>query len=439
MGVQLPSGRGRPPGKGINWIRWVAKRYLKSKRDARFLSLSTALATTGIALGVAAIIIVLSVMKGFENQLRDKLIATDLHVLMTPKADFPTFHQGYIQKTEIDKLPAIAFMKSSPDVDLYAPILSTEVVLRAGTKVSGVMVKGIDPVKMERVKKAQVEQALPQMLVDREGPEATRYPGMFIGRELAYELGLIPGDFVTIISPSIMDGPFSNIPRMKRFIIEGIYHLGAPDQESHIVMTDVGNMESFLREKGVISSIEVSLKDASDSGDWADRYRKQLRDVPIRIQDWNELNANLFASMKLERIAMFLILLFTVVVASLNIVSTLMLIVQEKLQEIAILRTMGARSKHVLHIFLYKGLMMGTLGVGWGSGIAVVVCVVLRKFQWITLPEVYYDRSIPVSFDLFYFIGVPILSFVIVIVASFFPAKKAATLQPIEGVREEFF
>lgn len=424
---------------GINWIRWVAKRYLKSKRDARFLSLSTALATTGIALGVAAIIIVLSVMKGFENQLRDKLISTDLHVLMTPKAQFPTFNQGYVEKTELDKLPVIAFMKSSPEVDLYAPILSTEVVLRAGTKVSGVMVKGVDAAKMARVRKALVEQALPQMLVDREGPDATRYPGMFIGRELAYELGLIPGDFVTLISPSLMDGPFSNIPRMKRFIVEGIYHLGAPDQEAHIVMTEMANMESFLRQRGVISSIEISLKEAGDSGDFADKYRKELKDVPIRIQDWNELNANLFASMKLERIAMFLILLFTVIVASLNIVSTLMLIVQEKLHEIAILRTMGARSNHVLKIFMYKGFLMGALGVGWGSGIGIVVCVILRKFQWITLPEVYYDRSIPVSFDPMYFVGVPIVSFAIVLIASFFPAQRAAQLQPIQGVREEFF
>lgn len=421
------------------WVKWIARRYLKSKRDSRFLSLSTALATGGIALGVAAIIIVLSVMKGFENQLREKLISTDLHVLMTPKAEFPTFHQGLVQKSELDKLPVIAYMKTSPEVDLYAPILSTEVVLRSGTKVSGVLVKGVDQTKMSRVRNALVEQALPQMLVDRDGPDAMRYPGVFVGRELAYEMGLIPGDFVTLISPSLMDGPFSNIPRMKRFIVEGIYKMGAPDQESHIVYMEVANMESYLREKGVITSVEVSLKDATDSESWSKKYVRELGDLPMRVQDWNELNANLFASMKLERIAMFLILLFTVVVASLNIVSTLMLIVQEKLQEIAILRTVGARSKHVLSVFMYKGFLMGTLGVGWGLGIAVVVCIVLRKFQWITLPDVYYDRSIPVAFDPLYFLGVPLVSFAIVLFASFFPAQRAASLQPIQGVREEFY
>ena len=277
------------------------------------------------------------------------------------------------------------------------------------------------------------------MLVDRDGPDAVKYPSLFVGRELAYEMGLIPGDFVTLISPSLMDGPFSNIPRMKRFIIEGIYHLGAPDQESHIVMTEVKNLESYLREKGMITSIEVSLKDASDSYDWASKYRKELVNVPLKIQDWNELNSNLFASMKLERVAMFLILLFTVVVASLNIVSTLMLIVQEKLQEIAILRTMGARSKQILGIFMYKGFLMGALGVGWGSGIAIAICVMLRNFQWITLPEVYYDRSIPVSFEPLYFIGVPLISFGIVLIASYFPAQRAGQLQPIQGVREEFY
>jgi lipoprotein-releasing system permease protein len=421
------------------WIRWVAKRYLKSKRDARFLNLSTALATTGIALGVAAIIIVLSVMKGFENQMAEKLISTDLHVLIEPKPDFAGFNMGVVPLSEFEKLPAFAFMKTSPEVEMFSPVLSSEVVLRSGTKVSGVQVKGIDPARMTKLQNSLVEQALPQMLVEREGPEVTRHAGIFVGQELAFEMGLIPGDFVTLISPSVMDGPFSNIPRMKRFIVEGIYKLGSPEQEAHIVMTPVANMESFLRERGGVSSIEVTLKNARDSADWSARYRRELESVPVRIQDWNELNSSLFASMKLERIAMFLILLFTVVVASLNIVSTLMLIVQEKVREIAILRTLGAKGRQILNIFLYKGFLMGGMGVVWGTLIAIVVCVVLRKFHWITLPDVYYDRNIPVAFDSLYFIGVPFVSFAIVMVASLFPARRAAGLQPIEGVREEFY
>ncbi len=272
------------------------------------------------------------------------------------------------------------------------------------------------------------------MLVDRDGPEAVSYPGIFIGNELAYELGLIPGDFVTLISPSQMDGPFNNIPRVKRFIVEGIYHQGVPEQESHIAFTTLASMESFLRKKAAISEVQVTLKDASISEAFTDRYRKELKG--IRIRDWNELNQNLFASMRLERIAMFLILLFTVVISSLNIVSTLTLLVQEKLKEIAIFRTMGARASDIRGIFLWKGLLIGGAGVVTGTVGAFLLCVLLKRYQFISLPDVYYDRTLPVVFDPWVFLGVPLVSFLIVGLASWYPAHGASRLTPLQGMRE---
>lgn len=417
----------------MNWVRFVAKRYLKAKRSTQFLSLSTGLSMGGIGLGVAAIIVVLSVMSGFELQLREKLISSDLHILITPDSSFPNFNQGYISRDALQTMPAIASMSTSKQVNLFSFILGTEVVLRAGNKVSGVQVKGVDPEKLARVKKTLTEEALPQMLVDRDGPDSTRYPGVYIGKELAYELGLIPGDFVTMISPSEMDGPFSNIPRIKRFIVEGIYHFGVPEQESSVVFTPVANMESFLRRKDAVSSVEVTLKNASDSEAFVSRYAGQMEGLHVR--DWNALNSNLFASMKLERLAMFLILLFTVMIASLNIVSTLSLLVQEKLTEISIFKTMGATRKNIAGIFVWKGILIGGTGVGFGTGFALVVCIALRKFDFIALPDVYYDRTLPVTFDPAYFLGVPLISFAIVCIASYFPAKRASELTPLQGIR----
>jgi lipoprotein-releasing system permease protein len=417
----------------MNWVRFVAKRYLKAKRSTRFLSLSTALSVGGIGLGVAAIIVVLAVMSGFEYQLREKLISSDLHVLITPQSSFPSFDMGYVNRDDVKTMPAVASMTVSPEVDLLSFVLGTEVVLRAGNKVNGVEVKGVDAARMARIKKSLTEEALPQMLVDRNGPDSTRYPGIFVGKELAYEMGLIPGDFVTLISPSEMDGPFSNIPRVKRFIVEGIYHLGVPDQESEVVFTPIANMESFLHRRNAVSSIEITLKDANQSEDFVKKYEKQL--PGLRMRDWNELNSNLFASMKLERLAMFLILLFTVMIASLNIVSTLSLLVQEKLTEISIFKTMGATRQNISGIFVWKGLMIGGTGVFFGTFFALVICISLRKFDFIALPDVYYDRTLPVSFDPFYFIGVPLVSFGIVCLASYFPAKRAAMLTPLDGIR----
>jgi lipoprotein-releasing system permease protein len=331
-------------------------------------------------------------------------------------------------------LPALASMASSPDVDLMSYQLSTEVVIRNGNKVSGILIKGVEGEKFDRVKKGLVEEALPQMLVDREGPNAVRYPGIFVGKELAYEMGLIPGDFVTVISPSQMDGPFNNIPRIKRFIVEGIYHFGVPEQEAHVAYTSLAHVESFLRRKGVISEIEIALKDSSRSSAFISKFRSDLTDLKSR--DWNELNANLFASMRLERLAMFLILLFTVIISSLNIVSTLTLLVQEKIKEISILKTMGATPKSIRGIFVWKGILIGGSGVLFGTVGAFLICVLLKKYQFISLPDVYYDRTLPVTFDASYFLGVPIISFVIVCIASYYPARGAAKLTPLEGIRE---
>lgn len=418
----------------MNWIRWVARRYLRAKRNARFLSFSTALSMGGVGLGVAAIIIVLAVMNGFEKQLREKLVSSDLHVLILPTPEVEGFDQGFVPKSSILQLPAMAAMRSSPDTDSLSLVLASEVVIRSGNKVSGVRVQGVESERLQRLKPHLVEEALPQMLVDREGADAIRHPGLFVGKELAYEMGLIPGDFVTLISPSQMDGPFQNIPRVKRFIIEGIYHQGVPEQESHLVYTSMAHMESFLRKKSVLSEIQIALKDPSDSERFSARYRESL--PGLRVRDWNELNQNLFASMRLERIAMFLILLFTVVISSLNIVSTLTLLVQEKMKEIAIFRTMGARASDIRGIFLWKGLLIGGSGVLGGTLGAFVLCLLLKRFQFISLPDVYYDRTLPVVFDPWVFLGVPLVSFIIVALASWFPAHGASRLTPLQGMRE---
>jgi lipoprotein-releasing system permease protein len=417
----------------MSWITWIARRYLKAKKNTKFLSLSTSLSMGGIGLGVAAIIVVLSVMKGFELQLRDKLISTDLHVLMQPKASFPEFEFGMIPLSRLESLPAYASMRTNPEVDTFSPMLSSEVIIRMGSKVSGVQIKGVNEQKMKSIISKISEKALPQMLVDREEGDGQRIPGIFVGKELADDMGIIPGDLVTAISPSVMDGPFSNIPRMKKYVVEGIYHFGSPDQELHLVYTPMANMESFLRRKAMITDVEVTLKDATHSRNFLDQYQPQLPD--LYMKDWYDLNSSLFASMKLERIAMFMILLFTVMIASLNIVSTLTLMVQEKLKDVTILRVMGSTSKSISRIFVWKGILIGGLGVVWGSVIALVVCLLLRNFEIITLPDVYYDRTMPVSFEWEYFIGVPVVSFAIVLLASYFPAKKAAELTPIDGIR----
>lgn len=415
------------------WTAFVADRYRKSKKSVRFLNLSSFLSTSGIGLGVAAIIIVISVMGGFEQELRQKLMSNDLHLLITPKNSFSGFELGTVPLADLESNPVLSHLKSQKNIDIYSPVLSTEVILRSGTKVSGVVFKGLNAERVDRFKKKITEEALPQMLLDREGPEASRFPSLWIGKELAYEMGLIPGDFVTLISPTINDGPFANIPRMKRFVVEGIYTSGVPDLESQEVFAPIAQLENFLRVRGRVTQIEVTLKNPEQSLNFVSKFKGQ--DSTLKIQDWNELNLHLFASMKLERIAMFLILLFTVLIASLNIVSTLTLMVQEKLKEIAILKTLGANSKQISEIYLRNGLWVGGVGVGAGTVFGVAVCWFLSRFPIIQLPEVYYDRTLPVDLDGWLVLGVSASSFFIVVLASYFPARQASRLTPLDGIR----
>jgi lipoprotein-releasing system permease protein len=417
----------------MNWVRFIARRYLKAKKNSKFLSLSTSLSMGGIGLGVAAIIVVLSVMKGFELQLAKKLVSTDLHLLLQPKADFPRFENGMIPLSGLDSLPAFASLKGNPKVAALSPMLSTEVIVRHGTKIAGVLLKGAGESRMKALEEKTSDRAMPQMLIDRNEGDGQRLPGIFIGKELADDLALIPGDPITVISPSMMDGPFSNIPRMKRFVVEGIYRFGSPEQELNVAYTPISNMESFVRRRAMVTEVEVTLKDASGARSLKNTYQSLIPEMAMK--DWYDLNSSLFASMKLERIAMFMILLFTVMIASLNIVSTLTLMVQEKIRDVTILRIMGSTSKKISGVFIWKGVLIGGLGVAWGTAIAIVVCVLLRNTEIITLPDVYYDRTMPVSFEWEYFIGVPLVSFGIVLLASWFPAKKAAELTPMEGIR----
>jgi lipoprotein-releasing system permease protein len=415
------------------WTSWVGLRYLKSKKNSKFLSFITLISMLGVTLGVTAMIVVLSVMDGFEVELKKRLMSSDLHILITPKAEVKGFDQGFVPRTSLDETVASQILRESPDVESFWPIVSTEAILRTGRKVAGIVLKGVTPERMDRLKTQVTERADSAMLSQRVGPDAIRLPGVYIGQELAFELGLIPGDLVTLISPTETEGPMSSVPRMKRFAVEGIFHSGLPEQELHTVFSTDQSVRSFLRKADVVSSWEVVVKQFDTAPGLATKVRQMAPE--FRVQDWEQLNAHLFASLKLERIAMFVILAFIVVVASFNIVTTLTLMVLEKKREISILKAMGARHSQVAAIFLAEGLLIGAVGVGGGVFLGLVLCSALKRYEFIQLPDVYYDRTLPVTFDPLYYFGVALCAFVIVLIACFYPSRRAAQLNPLDGIR----
>jgi lipoprotein-releasing system permease protein len=415
------------------WTSWVGLRYLKSKKNSRFLSFITLLSILGVMVGVTAMIVVLSVMDGFEAELKKRLMSSDLHVLITPTQRVDGFDAGFVPKTALNPTGVAERLKGEKDVVSFWPIVSTEAILKSGRKVTGVVFKGITPERMERLKAQLTETADQQMLVTRDGAGTTRLQGVFIGQELAYEMGVIPGDQLTFISPTETEGPLESVPRLKRYVVEGVYHSGLPEQELHTVFAPEGAVRSFLRRQDAVSQWEITVKDFEKAPAIAKKVRALA--PQFKVQDWVELNTHLFASLRLERVSMFVILAFIIIVASFNIVTTLTLMVLEKKREISILKAMGARHGQVAAIFLAEGILIGGVGVGGGIGLGGLLCSILKRYEFIQLPDIYYDRTLPVTFDPRYYVGVAACALLIVLAACLYPSRRAARLNPLDGIR----
>lgn len=415
------------------WTGWIGLRYLRSKKNSRFLSFITILSMLGVGLGVTAMIVVLSIMDGFEAQLKKRLMGTDLHVLIRPSEKVQGFEGGFVPRDALDSTRVGEILKADPQVVSFWPVVTTEAILRSGKKVAGAVIKGVSDERLERLKLQYVESAEPQMLAQKRDGEAVRLPGLIVGQELAFEMGLIPGDELSLISPTEMEGPLGSIPRLKRFVLEAIYRSGVPEQELHTVFARESSIRAFLHRSGAVSQWEVTLKDFDSAPGVADQLR--LAAPEFKIEDWIQLNSHLFASLRLERAAMFVILAFIVIVASFNIVTTLTLMVLEKKKEISILKAMGARHGQVAAIFLAEGLLIGAVGVSGGVGLGFMLCSVLKRYEFITLPEIYYDRTLPVTFDPLYYFGVALCAFLIVIAACHYPSRRAARIHPLDGIR----
>lgn len=412
---------------GATWTRWVGYRYLRSKKKSGFLSLITVLSVMGVALGVSVVIVVLSVMDGFEGELKKRLSATELHVEITPDSSESAQSQGMVSRDFLEQQPAWkAWVAQSPEIEWVSPILAVEAILRTGRKVAGVVVKGVDAERWEQLKKHWTDTA---------GPEKdAALTGVVLGKELAYNLGVIPGDRIHLVSPTETQGPMGSIPLMKKFVVEAIYHTGVQEQEMHTVFAKDRSVQSYLRRRDVVTQWEVKLKDFEQAPAVANRLRASLQGA--RIKDWIQLNAQLFASLRLERFAMFIVLAFIIVVASFNIVTTLTMMVLEKKKEVAILRTMGATRSEVGAIFLFEGLWIGAWGISAGLGLAWLVCAALRRYEFIQLPEIYYDRTLPVSFNGLYYAGVGTAAVLITLAACIYPSRRASALDPLEGIRQ---
>jgi lipoprotein-releasing system permease protein len=405
------------------WVVWLGAKYLSFSNASRFLRFIALLSVCGIGIGVAAMVIVLSVMDGFEMKLKERMMEGDRHLLVEPLG---TKGEGMLAtfssetKSELD-----TWMRKEQAVSLqYAGfVLEAEAIARVERRVAGVVLKGVDQDFLERFKPKLLE-ALP----------STRQ-GLWIGAELAAELQLGLGDVFTLLSARESIGSALRVPRMLTVVVEGIYQTGLPEQELHTLFAPTSLVARFLK---------VNPEEATQYEAWFHAFEEaqpvsaSLRQKawPLRVKDWVDLNQHLFASLKLERWSMTFILGVIVLVASFNIVTTLTMLVMEQKRHIAILKAMGARDQEVGGIYLSHGLLLGLSGAFGGLCIGGLLCLILRSGNWIELPDIYYDRHIPVTFRPLYYFLPGSLAYLIVLLSTTYPALRAARLSPTKGLRE---
>jgi lipoprotein-releasing system permease protein len=402
---------------------FIAFRYLKSKKKHKGISVNTFISLGGVAVGVTALLVVLSVMSGFHEDLQKKILGVNAHVVvLNYKGAMPEYKD------------VIARLKDDKQVVSAAPFIMGQVMISYGKRAHGVFLRGIDPeseMKTTDIGKFMKEGSLENLASKDETP------GIILGRELASDIGVLKGDTVTILSPVGKIGPLGMLPKVRQFRVVGIFDIGMFEYDSNLVLTDLSAAQEFFDMKDEVTGVQLRLADIYNAPLVRERVQKQFG-FPIYAKDWMQMNKNLFSALKLEKFTMFIILVLIILVASFNIISMLIMNVIEKNREIAILKAMGATDRGIMAVFMLQGLVIGLLGTIIGVASGYLLCYVLNTYQIIKLPaDVYYLSHLPVKTKFSDFVAVSLSAVSISFLATIYPAWQAAKLSPVEPLRYE--
>ncbi|MBI5016730.1 MAG: lipoprotein-releasing ABC transporter permease subunit [Deltaproteobacteria bacterium] len=406
---------------GAPYELWIAVRYLKARRRELFISLITWISVAGVALGVTALIVVLSVMTGFEEDLRDKILGANAHAVVLPLGGMLKDPERVAR--EVERVEGVTGA---------TPFAVSQVMVMAGGNVVGALLRGLDASSAGRV--IDVDRFLVRgRLSDLEGDT----PGVLVGREMARNLGLLVGDKVQVVSPAGSATPIGVIPRLRTFRVAGIFATGMYEFDTTFAFVTLREAQDFLRLGTAAGGVEVRVADIYQA-------RQIARSIEARlgpgyyVRDWMDMNRNLFSALKLEKVAMFVILALIVLVAAFNITSTLIMVVLEKSREIAILKSMGATNRSVRRIFVMEGLVIGGLGTALGLLGGWLLCFLLHRYKFIELPkDVYYIDTLPVVMKPEIFGLVAVCAVILCLVATLYPSWQASRLDPVEALRYE--
>lgn len=411
----------------MSFESFVAKKYFRAKRKTGFISIITFVSITGVTIGVTALILVLSVMNGFESEVRSKLIDADAHIRL---------RKFYTQTiTEIDKL--IETAKKHPEVIGASPVIREESMIRSGHAQRPTAVKAIDLNTIESVSNIRQKMKLGELDFSEKEINGKKLCGIVLGRYLADRLlALDIGEVVTLFTLPKEGSVFSQ-PRVKQFYLAGIVEFGYYEYDRIFSFISLESAQKLFNMPDGISWVEIKLKDYNNAARVASEIEEELG-YPYTTLTWFELNKSLFSWMEIEKWGAFIILSLIIMVAAFNIISSLIMIVMEKTREIGILKSMGATSNSVMKIFMYEGIIIGMIGTFLGSLIGYAVGFLQLNYKIISLPaDVYIIDSIPIEMHLVDFIAISSVALFLCFLASVYPAFKASRLFPVEAIRYE--
>ncbi|GFO70729.1 ABC transporter permease [Geomonas limicola] len=409
----------------------IGLRYLKAKRKSTFISLITLISVAGVALGVMALIIVLAVMTGFEEDLKDKILGTNAHIVVLSGGGPMENYQAIVKR-----------LQGMDGVVAATPFIYNQVMLSSGRNVSGVVLRGIEvatDVKVTNLKKSMVQGSLDDL--DAKGEK----PGLVIGKELAKNLGLIAGDMVDVISPMGNITPLGMMPKLRRFKVVGIFNTGMFEYDSTLAYVNLAEAQQFLDLGDAVTGIQLKVRDVYKTGELAQKIDQTLG-VRYHARDWMQMNKNILFALKTEKSVMFIILTLIVLVAAFGIASTLFMVVMEKTRDIAILKSMGATSRSIMRIFVFEGVIIGVFGtvIGVLSGLLIALNLepIVGAIQKVTgfelfSKDVYYLDHFPSLVIPSDVILISVTAVAISFIATLYPSWAASRLSPAEALRYE--
>lgn len=392
----------------MTWQLFVALRYLTSKHKEKFISIISFISILGVAAGVAVLIIAMSVMSGLDNDIEEKMIGSNAHLAVT--SDYGMKPSGKILSEVLNTEHVIS-------ASFY---LHEQALIRSNENVTGVIVKGIEPRGEARVSKLKSYITKGSLIFGEDG--------VVIGSELAGRLGLKIGDRFSLISSADTKG--------KSFKICGIFTSGMYEYDMNYVYLNLPTAQKLFAVDDRVSGLAIKVDNAFNVLAVKDILKQKINPV-FSVRTWMDLNRNLLLALKLEKTMTFLVLNLIVIVACLNIASTLIMTVLEKTKDIGILKAIGASNANIMTIFAIEGGMIGILGTALGVGMGLAVCWCLKTYNFIKLPPVYYIDRLPVMVNMHDILVIVLSSLGITLLAALYPSYKASKLDTVEAIRYE--